>query len=159
MIRRHVRSVLVFTVALLILATLNFHDRPASSASQLDKDGVAGQIKELQKQVVELQNQVNELKTPHILAAGTAVVKLGPQQDNKTSIRVKLRDAVVAQVGDKCIVQLTNRYPTGDTFFVPYWRKATDGFDIFLADPSLVGIQINPNRNVPYFIDWIVVQK
>ena len=102
---------------------------------------------------------MSDLKTPRVIAAGTVTIKLGAQQGNKTSIRVKLPDAVVAQLGGNCIVNLTNRYPTGGSFFVPYWRKAADGFDILLADPSLVGVGINPNRKEPYYVDWIVVQK
>ena len=43
--------------------------------------------------------------------------------------------------------------------FVPYWKQATDGFDIFLADPSATsGIQIIRDKE-PYYVDWIVVQK
>jgi hypothetical protein len=165
MIRQRIPSLLIFTTALLFLVTLNFNDRPASFASQPaanssnDKDAVAGQIKELQKQVAELQSQVSDLKTPRIIAAGTATIKLGAKQDNRTSIRVKLRGDVVARLGGNCIVQLTNRYPTGGSFFVAYWKPAADGFDILLADPSLVGVGINPNRNEPYYVDWIVVQE
>jgi hypothetical protein len=99
-----------------------------------------------------------DLKKPRILAAGTSTIKLGPRQDNKTSLRVKLPSDVAAQLGGNCIVQLTNRYPTSGSFFVPYWKQANDGFDILLADPSLSGIGII-NDNEPYFIDWIVVQK
>jgi hypothetical protein len=120
---------------------------------------VARQIKDLQILTAQLQSQVKELKSPRILSAGTVTIRLGPQQDNKTSVRVKLLADVVAQLGGNCIVQLTNRYPTGDSFFVAYWRPATDGFDILLADPSLEGVQINPNRAAPYHVDWIVVQK
>jgi hypothetical protein len=101
---------------------------------------------------------LSELKTPRIIAAGTATIKLGRRQDNTTSIRVKLRDEVVARLGSSCIVELTNRYPTGGSFFVPYWKQADDGFDILVANPSLVGIGII-NDNEPYYIDWIVVQK
>ncbi len=165
MIPRRIRSLLVFATAVLLLAALSFNAHPVTSAAEPavnsanDKDGMASQIKELQKQVAELQSQMSKLKTAHIIAAGTASVKLGPQQDNKTSIRIKLSADVVAQLGGKCIVELTNRYPTGDSFFVPYWKPAADGFDILLADPSLEGVQINPNRTEPYYIDWIVVQK
>lgn len=101
---------------------------------------------------------MNDLKTPRIIAAGTATIKLGRKQDNRTSIRVKLRGDVVARLGGNCIVQLTNRYPTSSSFFVPYWKQATDGFDILLADPALVGTGII-NDKEPYYIDWIVVQK
>jgi hypothetical protein len=167
MIRQRILSLLIFTTALLFLVSLNFHDRRATFASQAevdsstDKDAVPGQIKELQKQVAELQSQVTDLRTPRLVAAGTATIKLGATHDNRTSIRVKLRGDVVAQLGGNCIVQLTNRYPTGGSFFVPYWKQATDGFDILLADPSLVGTAIisNRGRNEPYYIDWTVVQK
>jgi hypothetical protein len=164
MIRQRIPSLLIFTAVFLFLVTLNFHHRLESSASQPaansgdDKGDVAGQIKELQKQVADLRSQMSDLKTPRIVAAGTVTIKLGRQQDNKTKTRVKLPGNVVAQLGGNCIVQLTNRYPTGGSFFVPYWKQATDGFDILLADPSLVGIGII-NDNEPYYVDWIVVQK
>ena len=165
MTRQRIRSLLIFTTALLLLVALNFNDRPASFASQPatnsgnDKDAVAAQIKELQKQVAGLQSQVSDLKMPRIIAAGTATIRLGPVQDNKISIRIKLAGDVVARLGGKYTVQLTNRYPTGGSFFVAYWKPAADGFDILLADPSLVGVGINPNRTEPYYVDWIVVQK
>jgi hypothetical protein len=165
MTRPRIRSLLIFALAALILAALNFNDAPVISAQETAadtgnvNDAVAAQIKDLQKQVAELQSQKGDLKTPRIIAAGTATVRLGPQQDNKTSIHIKLRADVVARLGGNFIVELTNRYPTGDSFFVPYWKPAVDGFDILLADPSLEGVQINPNRREPYYIDWIVVQK
>lgn len=166
MIRQCVLSLVIFTSALPFLVTSNFSDRPASFAAQpaanSDNDKVTvGQIKELQTQIAELQSQMSALKTPRIVAAGTATIKLGVTHDNRTSTRVKLRGDVAAQLGGNCIVQLTNRYPTGGSFFVPYWKQATDGFDITLADPSLVGTAIISNRgqNEPYLIDWIVVQK
>ncbi len=165
MIRHRILSLFIITTALLFLSPLNFIDRPASFASQpaansgSDKDAIAGQIKELQKQVAELQSQVGVLKTPRIVAAGSVTIKLGATQENKTSIRVKLNSDVVDRLGGNCIVQLTNRYPTGGAFFVPYWKRATDGFDIFLADPSATsGIQIIRDKE-PYYVDWIVVQK
>ena len=124
-----------------------------------ENDEAAQQIKDLQTLLAQLQSQMKELKSPRIISAGTVTIRLGPQQDNKTSVRVKLPANVVAQLGGNCIVELTNRYPTGDSFFVAYWRPAKDGFDILLADPSLEGIQINPNRAAPYYVDWIVVEK
>jgi hypothetical protein len=165
MIRQRILPLLVFTTALLFLVTLNFNDRPASFASQpaassgSDKDAMTGQIKELQKQLAELQSQVSDLKTPRIVAAGTATIRIGPVQDNKTNVRIKLASEVVTRLGGNYIVQLTNRYPTSSDFFVAYWKPATDGFDIFLAVPHLVGVGINPDQKVPYYVDWIVVQK
>lgn len=172
MIRQRVLSLLMFTSATLFLVTFNFHGRPASVAAQPaansdnnknseNDQNTAGQIKELQTQIAELQSQVSALKTPRIVAAGTATIKLGPTHDNRTSTRVKLRGDVADQLGGNCIVQLTNRYPTGGSYFVPYWKPATDGFDIILADPSLVGTLIVSQRGQaePYLIDWIVVQK
>jgi hypothetical protein len=152
--------------ALLVLAAWNFSGRPAGRAAQpaanpsSDSDAVAQQIKDLQQRTAELQSQVKELRLPRIISAGTVTIHLGPQQDNKTKIRVKLPADVVAQLGGNCIVELTNRYPTGDTFFIAYWRPATDGFDILLADPTLQGgVQLNPDRTAPYYVDWIVVRK
>jgi hypothetical protein len=167
MIPRRIFSLLILTSAILFLTTLSFSDRPASFAAQPaansgdDKDqNIAGQLKELQKQVAELQTQVNDLMKFRIIAAGTATLKLGPRQDNKNSIRVKLPVEIVTQLGNSCIVQLTNRYPPTPDFFVPYWRPANDGVDIVLADPSLDGdYRVTVNRNAPYVIDWTVIQK
>ena len=165
MIPQRIRLLRICTTALLFLFTLNFIGRPAISAPQPaantgnNNDAVAGQIKELQKQVAELQGRVSNLKTPRIVAAGTATIRIGPVQDNKTSIRIKLASDVVTRLGGNYIVQLTNRYPTSSDFFVAYWKPATDGFDIFLAVPHLVGVGLNPDQKVPYYVDWIVVQK
>jgi hypothetical protein len=165
MIRHRILLLLIFTTGFLFLVALNINNSPATFGasppgdSGHDKDAVAGQIKELQKQVAELQSQVSELKTPRIVAAGTATIKLGATQENKTSTRVKLPKNLIAKLGDTCIVQLTNRYPPTTDFFVPYWKTATDGFDILLADPALVGTGLNTNQKVSYYIDWIVVQK
>lgn len=168
MVRQRVLSLLIiFPSAILLLMTFIVHDRPAGFAAQPatnsenGNNAVAGQIMELQKQVAELQSQVSALKMPRIVAAGTATIKLGPTHDNRTSIRVKLSPDVVAKLGDNFIVQLTNRYPTRNSYFVPYWKVATDGFDITLADPALTGTAIISKRdqNEPYYIDWIVVQK
>ena len=166
MIRQRILSLLILTSAILFLATLSFNDRRASFAAQSatnsgnDKD-IVGQLTKLQKEVASLQTEVNDLMKFRIIAAGTATLKLGPRQDNKNSIRVKLPVEIVTQLGNRCIVQLTNRSPpTTDLFLVPYWRPASDGIDILLADPSLDGdFRVTDNRNAPYVIDWIVVQK
>ena len=165
MIPQRIRLLRICTTALLFLVTLNFIGRPAISAPQPaanpgnGNDAVVAKIKELQEQVAELKGQVNDLKTPRIIAAGTATIRIGPVQDNKTSIRIKLASDVVTRLGGNYIVQLTNRYPTSSDFFVAYWKPATDGFDIFLAVPHLVGVGLNPDQKVPYYVDWIVVQK
>ena len=70
-----------------------------------------------------------------------------------------INDHLKFRLGANYTVQLTNRYPTSNDFFVAYWKPATDGFDIFLAEPHLVGVGINPDQKVPYYVDWIVVQK
>ncbi len=129
-------------------------------ALQVAFDAQAQQLKELQKQVADLQTRVGQMQSPRIVAAGTATIKLPGIQDNKQKIRVKLAADIAARLGANCIVELTNRRPTGGSFFVPYWKPATDGFDILVADPSLAGdYQITPNDKEPYYIDWIVVQK
>ena len=118
---------------------------PPNSAIQADSikamqvaiDAQAQQLKELQKQVADLQARLGQMQTPRIVAAGTATIKLPGIQDNKQTVRVKLPADIAARLGTSCIVQLTNRFPTGDCLFIPYWRPATDGFDIHVADPSL----------------------
>jgi hypothetical protein len=153
-------------VAVLVLCSVNFDNYSASLAAQPavkadgDDQNISGQLKELRKQVVAIQTQVNDSKRFRIIAAGTATLKLGPRQDNKNSIRVKLPVEIVTQLGNSCIVQLTNRYPPTSFFFVPYWRPANDGIDILLADPSLDGdYRVNGNQNAAYVIDWTVIQK
>jgi hypothetical protein len=165
MIRQSIISLLILTGALLVLITFSFNGLPAISASQPatnpgdDKESVVGQIKELQKQVAELQRQVRDPKTPGIVAAGTATITLPRIQDNKQRILVKLSADIAAQLGGNCIVQLTNRYPTGGSFFVSYWKRAADGFDILVADPSMTSGNYIINDKEPYYIDWIVIQK
>ncbi len=110
--------------------------------------------------MADLQARVNQMQTPRIIAAGTATIRLPGIQDNKQKIRVKLPADIAARLGANFIVELTNRSPTGGSFFVPYWKPAADGFDILVADPSLSGdYQITPHDKQPYYIDWIIVQK
>ena len=168
--RQRVLSSAIITSVLLGLVACSWKDQTATSASQPkasadgDKDSISGQVKELQKQVVALQKQVAELQKqageqkPSIVAAGTASIKLGARQENKASILVKLPGPVVAKLGGNCIVQLTNRCPTGGSFFTPYWTQTADGFEITLVDTALTGTAIYRNANT-YHVDWIVVQK
>ena len=164
----------IFTMAFLVLllAKLPCMNSAATSAPPdgggkadpakvvpADVDIQAQQIKELQKQVADLQARVGRMQTPRIVAAGTATIKLPGIQDNKQKIRVKLPADIAARLGTSLIVELTNRCPTGGSFFVPYWKPAADGFDILVADPSLEGVLICPNDKQPYYIDWIIVQK
>jgi hypothetical protein len=140
---------------------------PPNSGSQTDSakalqvavDAQAQQLKDLQKQVADLQTRISQKQTPRIVAAGTATIKLPGIQDNKQTIRVKLPADIAARLGADCIVQLTNRCPTGGCFFVPYWKPTGNGFDILVADPSLEGVQIVPHDKEPYYIDWVVVGK
>ena len=174
MIRHRIISVLLpTTVFAVLLITLPHINRVATSAPpdagnqadsvkalQIAVDTQAQQLKELQKQVADLQARVSQMQTPRIVAAGTATIKLPGIQDNKQKVRVKLPADIVARLGTNCIVQLTNRCPTGGSFFVPYWKPTTDGFDIHVVDPSLDGdYRVTPNDKEPYNIDWIVVQK
>jgi len=128
-------------------------------ALQVAIDAQAQQLKELQKQVADLQARMSQTQTPRIIAAGTATITLPRIQDNKQKIRVKLPADIAARLGTNCIVQLTNRCPTGGSFFVPYWKPATDGFDILVADPSMTSGTYIINDKEPYYIDWLVIQK
>jgi hypothetical protein len=172
MIRPRIISTLIPTAAITVLLLLTLPclkgvaiSAPPNGGNQADSktlpaDAQAQQLKELQKQVADLQTRVSQMQSPRIVAAGTATIKLPGIQDNKQKIRVKLPADIAARLGTNCIVQLTNRFPTGGAFFVPYWKPATDGFDIHVADPSLNGdYQITPNDKQPYYIDWVVVQK
>jgi hypothetical protein len=99
---------------------------------------------------------------PRIVAAGTATFKLGAEQDNATFTRVQTSDEIAARLGEDYIVLLTARYPAGGyPFFVPYWKKAKDGFDVTLVDVTL-----GPNATASYAtqaksypVDWVVVKK
>jgi hypothetical protein len=127
----------------------------AASATEVgDQKGTPTDVeKDLQKKLAE--------HTPRIVAAGTATWQLGQAQNNATSVRVQLKDEIASKLGDDYIVILTGRY-SGYPFYVPYWKKARDGFDITLVDPTLapngsVSYIINVNRNFP--VDWVVVKK
>jgi hypothetical protein len=101
------------------------------------------------------------LETPRIVAAGTATWQLGKVQDNATSVRVQLKEAIASHIGEDYIVFLSNRN-SGYPFYSPYWKKAADGFDITLVDASLarngtVSYIFKVNRT--FLVDWIVVKK
>lgn len=173
--RQRIVSILVLTAALSALPVIILPciygvaiSAPPDAGNRVDStkalqaavEAQAQQLEELQKRVADLQTQVGLMKNPRIVAAGTATIKLPGIQDNKQKVHVKLPAEITSQLGKNCIVQLTNRCPTGGAFFVPYWKPATEGFDIRVADPSLSGdYQIVPNDKEPYYIDWIVVQK
>jgi hypothetical protein len=171
--KRFLTFILLAALSVLFLATLPCMNSAATSAppdggSKADPakalpavvEAQGQQLKELQKQVADLQAQVSRMQTPRIVAAGTATITLPGIQDNKQRVRVKLPADIAARLGANFIVELTNRCPTGGSFFVPYWKPAADGFDILVADPSLSGdYQITPRDKQPYYIDWIVVRK
>jgi hypothetical protein len=98
---------------------------------------------------------------PRIVAAGTAIWKLGNAQNNRTSVRVQLKHEFAAKIGTDYIVLLTPRY-TGFPYYSAYWKKAKDGFEIYLVDPEIgsTGSRsylFEVNRDYP--VDWIVVKK
>jgi len=181
MIRHRILSTLITAAAatLLVVIALSRVDGVATSAPPpksdaatqqaqakappADVETLAGQVKELQKQVAALQARTNGQMPPRIIAAGTATFELGKVQANATFVRVKLNADVTARLGDEYIVLLATRLPTSRSpLYVPYWKKAEDGFDVTLADVTLA-----PNGNVSYLyktdktfpIDWIVVKK
>jgi len=181
MIRRRILSHLMAMTAFaaLFLITLACITNVATSAPQpksdignkadaattlpTDVDPLVRQVKELQKQLADLQARVNQIPAPRIIAAGTATFHLGAVQDNATNARVQLDANVAARLGNDYIVLLTNRFPTGGyPFFVPYWKQATDGFDITLVDVTLgpdSTASYEYNQNKLYLIDWIDVRK
>jgi hypothetical protein len=180
MVRRSVLSPRITTraLALLFLVTLTCLDGVATSAVEAGPDSgdktdsaklppadantLAAQVKELQKLVAELQTRVSELQKPRIVAAGTATFNLGAEQDNATRVRVQLNGDVAARLGEDYVVLLTTRFPTGGyPFFVPYWKRARDGFDVTLVDVTLGPDSTSSyaNRNKTYLIDWVVVKK
>src|ERR1700684_3487671 len=116
---------------------------------------LAGQTQELQKQVMELQ------KT-RIVASGTTTFKLAGDQDNATNVRVMLNEEIAKRIGEDYIVLLTQRFPAGGyPFFVPLWKRASDGFDITIVDVALGPNETASyaNKNKSYLVDWIVVKK
>jgi hypothetical protein len=107
-----------------------------------------------------IQQQASE-QAPRIVSGGTVVWKLGKVQDNATSVRVQLNADIATRIGEEYIVLLTPRF-TGFPYYVPYWKKAKDGFDIILVDTSLarggtVSYIFEVNREFP--VDWVVVRK
>ncbi len=162
--RKRVLSAIVIAAAFLFVAALSQQDRAATWAGQPkasaadEKDSMAGQIKDLQKQVAELQARLGE---PRIVAAGTATWTCPRILKNETSTRVKLPAEVVAGLGKNYIVLLTNRFPGGYPYFDPVWQTAADGFDITLIDTTLSETMSASygNRNRTYLVDWIVVKK
>ncbi|MFT3883229.1 MAG: hypothetical protein QM703_26700 [Gemmatales bacterium] len=156
-LRTHSRLMIGLTIIMLILVPLLW-----SSPGQ-PPPSLADQVRELQQQVAALKTQVVSLATPRIIAAGTATFTLGAVQDNATNVRVKLSAEVTAKLGDDYIVLLTHRFPTGGyPFFVPYWKKAPDGFDATLIDVSIGPNSSSSymyNKNKTFLIDWVVVKK
>ncbi len=154
----------VLTALVVVVPSLvtNLPAAVQSPAPPTDTQDVASQLKELQQQMGELRKQVGEMSKPRIVAAGSATYNRPAIQDNSTFSRVKLSPEIASKLGDDYIVLLTNRYPTGGyPFFGVYWKRATDGFDIYLVD-----IDINDgttasysNPNTKYLIDWAVVRK
>jgi hypothetical protein len=137
--------------------------RATSSPSQKgDPNTLAGQFQELQKQVADLQKLVTELQKTRIVASGTTTFKLAGDQDNATNIRVMLNEEIAKRIGEDYIVLLTQRFPAGGyPFFVPLWKRASDGFDITLVDVALGPNETASyaNKNKSYLVDWIVVKK
>jgi hypothetical protein len=149
--------ILDFAIPLLLVAAY-FH---AVSATETDRiQGGRTEVEKLAAQVKELQKQIAE-QSPRIVAAGTATWKLGKAQNHTTSVRVQLKDEVASRLGDDYLVILTSRH-TGYPFYSAYWKKAKDGFDIILVDPTVapggsVSYIFNVNNDFP--VDWIVVKK
>lgn len=160
------RHVGVVAIGLLVLGAAAISVRAATSASAEDEPAttqdVVSQVKQLQQQLADLRKQVNEMGKSRTVAAGTATYSRPAIQDNSTFSRVKLSPEIASKLGDEYIVLLTNRYPTGGyPFFGVYWKRAADGFDIYLVD-----IEINDgttasysNPNTKYLIDWAVIRK
>jgi hypothetical protein len=140
-------------------------DNPPAPAKtpQAEVEVLAGQIKELQKQLSALQTQVKEMASPRIIAAGTATLELGKVQNNATYVRVKMKAEVTERLGNDYVVLLTTRVPTGSVpLYVPYWKKAKDGFDITLASVTLAAGGTESylfKTDTSFPIDWIVVKK
>jgi hypothetical protein len=122
---------------------------------------LSSQIQQLQKQMAELKASSGSAAGPRIVAAGTATFKLGAEQDNATYVRVRLDSEVVGHLGTDYIVLLTTRFPAGGyPFFVPYWKRAGDGFDVTLVDVTLgPGATASyATQQKTYLIDWVVVK-
>jgi len=123
---------------------------------------LAAQAKQLQQQLTELQKQVNELSKSRIVAAGTATYTRPALQDNKSFSRIKLSADIASKLGEDYIVLLTNHFPTGGfPYFGAYWKRATEGFDIYLVDIGINdGTTVSyDNPNTKYLIDWAVIKK
>jgi hypothetical protein len=169
MVRKGPLSAVVIRVALVSLFALSQGDRavgsepPNASVDPADnKDTLAAQVKELQKQVAKLRGRLSELQTVRIVAAGTATWTRPDVLANRTSVHVKLPAEVTAQLGKDYVVMLTNRFPqTGYPYLAPFWSPGAGGFDITLVETTLAnGSAVEyaqATRN--YLVDWIVVKR
>jgi hypothetical protein len=163
--KRQIRFSGLIGIALIValaLGSLALPIRTAATADEPGVQGVASQIKQLQQQLAELQKHVNDVAKPRIVAAGTVTYNRPPNQDNTTFSPVKLSPEIAAKLGEDYVVLLTNRYPTGGyPFFGVYWKRAAEGFDIYLVDIEIsdgtTASYANPNTK--YLIDWAVVRK
>jgi len=135
----------------------------AAKSAPADLGTLAGQIKELQKQVAALQARAGAASAPRIIAAGTATWHRPgfPKQSDYDAGQARCRCRREAgdrlhRAADEPVSQ--RGYP----FFVPYWKPANDGFDVILVDTSIDGdgeTSNYPNPNTTYPIDWVVVKK
>jgi hypothetical protein len=170
MIRRRSLSIFVASTFLFVIftnsSTLMIEgasaDPPEPKLAAPNGGGKADQLGQIQRQLAELQTQVNELKKSRILAAGTATYTRPSPQDNKSYSRIKLSAEIASKLGDEYIVLLTNRYPTGGyPFFGCYWKRANEGFDIYVVDISVNDgtTVLYDNPNTKYLVDWAVIKK
>jgi hypothetical protein len=157
-------ATVIFTTTLMFVAAFLYHEQAALSAQSSTNEGaekisMAGQIKELQKQVAELHARARE---PRIVAGGTATYTRPEYQDNRINVLVKLPAEVTEKLGEDYIVLLTSRFPVGGfPYFAAYWKKAALGFEITVVDTTISwgSKTAYANKNKDYLVDWIVVKK
>lgn len=131
---------------------------PVSNASEV----AAQRLTLLEAKLAKLETQAGVDKKPQVVAAGTATWNRPGELNNKVATRVKLSGEITAFLGDSCIVLLTTRLNAGGyPYLVPYWKKANDGFDIYLVDSSLGNLTTASyaNGHKEYLVDWVVVKK
>jgi hypothetical protein len=159
-------SIVIVAALLCCYGLANSAQEPAPAVKDASRtppaDDMGEQVKDLQKQLTALKSQLSELRSPNMVAAGTATWNRPAVLGNRTSTRVKLKPEIAAKIGKEYIVLLTNRLPVGGyPYFECYWKIADDGFDIYLVDSSIGGLSTASyeNRNTSYLIDWVVVKK
>jgi hypothetical protein len=104
----------------------------------------------LLKRVEELEKKQEHIR---IIAAGTAVIELKQDSWKKTSVRHPLLERQIVFLSARARRGSYSGPEDAGPFFLPFWRKADGGFEIFVHD---LGGQAHKG---PVTIDWAVLES